>query len=234
MRAVVHQPPRGAGGARGPGAARPAGRQPAGPDRGPRGRDQLRRSARAVGVYPDAPKLPSVVGYEVAGTVESVGEGVDVVAVGDRVMAGDPVRRPRRAGHGRRAATSLPLPDGAELRAGRRRPGQLRDRLRGRRPDGRAARGRPAADPRRGGRRRDLRDPDRRRSRGGDLRHRVRLQARRDPRPGRRPRDRLPQRGLRGRSSTGSPTARASTSPSTRSARPASAATTGCCGPAAG
>lgn len=40
------------------------------------------------GIYPDAPKPPSVVGYEVAGEVESVGDGVDSVAVGDRVLAG--------------------------------------------------------------------------------------------------------------------------------------------------
>jgi NADPH:quinone reductase-like Zn-dependent oxidoreductase len=41
-----------------------------------------------TGMYPDAPKVPSVVGYEVAGEVETVGEGVTSVAVGDRVMAG--------------------------------------------------------------------------------------------------------------------------------------------------
>ena len=29
------------------------------------------------GLYPDAPKLPCIVGYEAAGTVDSVGEGVD-------------------------------------------------------------------------------------------------------------------------------------------------------------
>jgi NADPH:quinone reductase-like Zn-dependent oxidoreductase len=41
-----------------------------------------------VGVYEDAPKLPSVVGYEFAGDVESVGEGVSEYAVGQRVLGG--------------------------------------------------------------------------------------------------------------------------------------------------
>jgi NADPH:quinone reductase-like Zn-dependent oxidoreductase len=41
-----------------------------------------------IGLYEDAPPLPAVVGYEVAGTIAAVGEGVTAVAVGDRVMAG--------------------------------------------------------------------------------------------------------------------------------------------------
>jgi NADPH:quinone reductase-like Zn-dependent oxidoreductase len=41
-----------------------------------------------VGLYPEAPKPPCVVGYEVAGEVESIGEGVESVKAGERVMAG--------------------------------------------------------------------------------------------------------------------------------------------------
>jgi len=39
-----------------------------------------------VGLYPDAPKLPCVVGYEVSGVIDAVGKGVTRVAVGDRVF----------------------------------------------------------------------------------------------------------------------------------------------------
>jgi NADPH:quinone reductase-like Zn-dependent oxidoreductase len=41
-----------------------------------------------VGLYPDAPKPPMVVGYEVAGTIEAVGDEVDAARVGERVFAG--------------------------------------------------------------------------------------------------------------------------------------------------
>src|ERR1700751_2250505 len=69
------------------------------PDPPPPAPGQLRISGRAagvnfadplarVGLYPEAPKVPSVVGYEVAGTIEAVGDGVDPARVGERVLAG--------------------------------------------------------------------------------------------------------------------------------------------------
>lgn len=39
-----------------------------------------------LGLYPDAPPLPCVVGYEVSGIVDQVGAGVTSLAVGDRVF----------------------------------------------------------------------------------------------------------------------------------------------------
>ena len=40
-----------------------------------------------LGLYPDAPKPPMVVGYEVAGRVDAIGDAVTAIAVGDRVVA---------------------------------------------------------------------------------------------------------------------------------------------------
>src|SRR3954469_7094483 len=62
------------------------------------------------GLYPDAPKLPAVVGYEFAGDVESVGEGVEDLQPGQRVLGGC-----RFGGYSELVATEaaniVPLPD---------------------------------------------------------------------------------------------------------------------------
>ena len=83
--------------------------------------DEVRIEVRAAGInfadlmarsgmYPDAPSPPCVVGYEVAGVVESVGPGVEGIATGARVMAAT-----RFGGHAElctvRAGDVIALPD---------------------------------------------------------------------------------------------------------------------------
>jgi NADPH:quinone reductase-like Zn-dependent oxidoreductase len=64
-----------------------------------------------VGLYPDAPKPPCVVGYEIAGDVDALGEGVEGIELGQRVMGGS-----RFGGYAQLAVTSsdslVPMPDG--------------------------------------------------------------------------------------------------------------------------
>jgi NADPH:quinone reductase-like Zn-dependent oxidoreductase len=90
--------------------------------------DELRIRVRASGVnfadimarmgmYPDAPPLPCVVGYEVAGVVDCVGRGVEGYAAGDRVLSftrfggySDVVCVP--------SALVRPLPDGLSFEEG--------------------------------------------------------------------------------------------------------------------
>ena len=69
------------------------------------------------GLYPDAPKPPCVVGYEVAGTIAELGEGVTGVAVGDRVIAGTEF-----GGHAEQVVVGegeiIPLPDNLSFEQG--------------------------------------------------------------------------------------------------------------------
>ena len=74
-------------------------------------------TAARVGLYPDAPKPPCVLGYEAAGVVESVGAGVDSPKTGDRVVAGT-----RFGGHSSMvtvpAEQALPLADDLSFEQG--------------------------------------------------------------------------------------------------------------------
>ena len=70
-----------------------------------------------VGLYPATPKTPCVLGYEVAGVVDTIGEDVTGLAVGQRVMAGT------RFGGQAELATAkardvLPMPDNLSFEEG--------------------------------------------------------------------------------------------------------------------
>ena len=98
------------------------------PDPPPPSAGQVRIAVRAagvnfadhlarVGLYPDAPKPPCVVGYEVSGTIEAVGDGVDPARVGERVFGGT-----RFGGYAEivnvQAADAMPLPDSLSFEQG--------------------------------------------------------------------------------------------------------------------
>jgi NADPH2:quinone reductase len=111
--------------------------QPGGPDvlqvvdRAPRepGDGELRIAVRAAAVNPTDIGLrrhgdpehppPWTPGMDAAGTVESVGPGVDRLAVGDRIMAAVTPRRPEGGAQSELlvvpSASVVPIPDGASL-----------------------------------------------------------------------------------------------------------------------
>jgi NADPH:quinone reductase-like Zn-dependent oxidoreductase len=74
-----------------------------------------------TGLYADAPKPPMVVGYEVAGIVAELGEGVEGFATGERVMAAT-----RFGGYASQvvvpAADVVPLPDALSFEQGAAMP----------------------------------------------------------------------------------------------------------------
>ena len=148
-----------------------------------------------VGLYADAPKPPCVVGYEVAGTIAAVGDGVDAGRVGERVMAGTAF-----GGYASQVVVPQARCGGAArapvLRGGRRGAGRLRHgvgvavRLR------LAARGRARPRPRCRRRCRHRRAAAGQARRGRGPRHGVAGQARAAARARPRPRHRLPPRRL--------------------------------------
>ncbi len=70
-----------------------------------------------LGIYPDAPSLPAVPGYEVSGVIDAVGEGVDPARAGEAVIAFC-----RFGGYGEAVcvpeAAAFPLPAGVGFAAG--------------------------------------------------------------------------------------------------------------------
>jgi NADPH:quinone reductase-like Zn-dependent oxidoreductase len=70
-----------------------------------------------MGLYQDAPKTPCVVGYEVAGTILELGDGVEGFTAGQRVVAGT-----QFGGYASQvavpAADVIPLPDGLSFEQG--------------------------------------------------------------------------------------------------------------------
>ena len=138
-----------------------------------------------VGLYPDAPKPPCVVGYEVAGRSTRWARA-STARVGERVMAGTLF-----SGYAERVAapptTSCRCPTRSP--SSRAPPSRSTTPPRGRACSATARSARRAgADPRGRRRRGDRRDADRQARRRRGLGHRLARQARGDPRLRRRPR----------------------------------------------
>src|SRR2546426_1186760 len=74
------------------------------------------------GLYPDAPKPPCTIGYEVAGVVEDVGDGVTVPWRGEQVVAMTRFGGQSELG-GVPASSVFPLPDGWSAEQGGALPG---------------------------------------------------------------------------------------------------------------
>ena len=163
--------------------------------------DQLRRPDGPLRAStPTRRSHPAIIGYEVAGEVESVGEGVQSVRpVGDRVLAGT-----RFGGYAELVSVPSPsrccrCPTRSRFEQGAAFPVNYGDRLRGAVIMGGLRQGdRLLIHAAAGGvgiAATQIATEHRRRG----LRHRVGGQARRDPLAGRRSPDRLPHAGLRGR-----------------------------------
>ena len=152
-----------------------------------------------VGLYEEAPKPPCVVGYEVAGDIDAIGEGVSGFEVGQRVMAAC-----RFGGYAQLAvadaATVLPLPGGWSYAEGAAMPVAYSTAYAGLVRFGGLRAGERVLIQAAAGRSRHRGDPDREADRRRGVRHGEPGQARCRPQLRRGPSDRLPdaRRGGRG------------------------------------
>ncbi len=126
-----------------------------------------------MGLYPDAPKTPCVVGYEVAGTILELGEGVDgLLSPGQRVLAGT-----QFGGYASQVVVPaddvVALPDRLSFEQGAAIPVNYATAWAGLIGYGEPAAGRARARPLRRRRRRHRRHPDRQAQRRRGLRHRL-------------------------------------------------------------
>ena len=148
-----------------------------------------------IGIYPDAPKPPCVVGYEVAGTIARWGRASRTSASGQRVLAGT-----KFGGYASQvvvpASDVVALPDELTFEQGAALPVNYATAWAGLDRLWQPAAGRARADPLGRRRRGDRGDADRQASRRGGVRHGLARQARADLRARCRPSARLHQSRL--------------------------------------